>query len=159
MTSVLPRVAVRSSGLGEDGVEASAAGQNETLLGVRRISLVSTVSVVYLQSTVSISVPYLKYLQYLHRCGAGGRCWGRCCGAGARCTRPALCSTGDHSTVQYSTVQYSTVLQAAARAAPGGRHVRGGAGDGGGRGCGRVVHRGPGSGQLTAVPTLSSLPR
>ena len=49
MTSVHPRVAVRSSGLGEDGVEASAAGQNETLLGVRRISLVSTVSVVYLQ--------------------------------------------------------------------------------------------------------------
>ena len=49
MTSVLPRVAVRSSGLGEDGVEASAAGQNETLLGVRRISFVSTVSVVYLQ--------------------------------------------------------------------------------------------------------------
>ena len=110
-------------------------------------------------STVSISVPYLKYLQYLHRCGAGGRCWGRCCGAGARCTRPALCSTGDHSTAQYSTVQHSTVLQAAARAAPGGRHVRGGAGDGGGRGCGRVVHRGPGSGQHTAVATLSSLSR
>ena len=34
MISVLPRVAVRSSGLAEDGVEASAAGQNETLLGV-----------------------------------------------------------------------------------------------------------------------------
>ena len=49
MTSVLPRVAVRSSGLAEDGVEASAAGQNETLLGVRSISLVSTVSAVYLQ--------------------------------------------------------------------------------------------------------------
>ena len=49
MTSVLPRVAVRSSGLAEDGVEASAAGQNETLLGVGSISLVSTVSAVYLQ--------------------------------------------------------------------------------------------------------------
>ena len=48
MTSVLPRVAVRSSGLAEDGVEASAAGQNETLLGVGSISLVSTVSAVYL---------------------------------------------------------------------------------------------------------------
>ena len=58
MTSVLPRVAVRSSGLAEDGVEASAAGQNETLLGVGSISLVSTVAAVYLQ--------YLQYPQYIY---------------------------------------------------------------------------------------------
>ena len=58
MTSVLPRVAVRSSGLAEDGVEASAAGQNETLLGVGSISSVSTVSAVYLQ--------YLQYPQYIY---------------------------------------------------------------------------------------------
>ena len=80
MTSVLPRVAVRSSGLGEDGVEASAAGQNETLLGVRRISLVSTVSVVYLQylylslskiSTISTQVRGRGAVL-----GAVLRCWG-----------------------------------------------------------------------------------
>ena len=58
MISVLPRVAVRSSGLAEDGVEASAAGQNETLLGVGSISLVSTVAAVYLQ--------YLQYPQYIY---------------------------------------------------------------------------------------------
>ena len=100
MISVLPRVAVRSSGLAEDGVEASAAGQNETLLGVRSISLVSTVSAVYLQY-LYLSRIYNIYNIYTGA-GPGG-------GAGGGAAVLGLAVLGPLCAVQVTTVQNSTV--------------------------------------------------
>ena len=97
MISVLPRVAVRSSGLAEDGVEASAAGQNETLLGVGSISLVSTVSAVYLQYL------YLSCIYNIYTgAGPGG-------GAGGGAAVLGLAVLGPLCAVQVTTVQHSTV--------------------------------------------------